>query len=267
VSVTIDDEVKTRLIELAEAAGEAILEVYESGYFKIDTKADDSPITKADLSSHKILAELNGYLDLPLISEEGRIPDYAERGNWPAHWLIDPLDGTKEFIQRNGEFTVNIALIEAGKPTFGVVHVPVTGATYFGGANFGAFRLEAGKAIQIHASKVHDGPNRVVVSRNHMNAETKAYLASTGRHEAIATGSSLKMLRIAEGAADAYPRLGPTMEWDTAAAQAIIEGAGGVLISNGKPLAYNRENLVNPHFLAATPWFVERHPTTPVVGA
>ncbi len=261
----ITPDVRSHLVSLAENAGRAIMAVYDSGDFGVSTKEDNSPLTRADQASQRVLSKLEGYLGLPLISEEGNVPPHEMRSAWPAYWLIDPLDGTKEFIQRNGEFTVNIALIQNGRTTYGVVHVPATNTTYVGGAGKETLKFSEVGQERIRVSAPHDGPLRVVASRSHMSPETQEYIDALGPVDVVAAGSSLKFCRVAEGSADVYPRLGPTMEWDTAAAQAIVEGAGGQVLSGDAPLTYNREEMLNPHFLVAPPWFLQRFPAR--VGA
>ncbi len=261
----ITSKVRHRLVKLARRAGDAILDVYGSPDFDVEIKEDNSPLTRADQASHDVLTALEDYLDLPLLSEEGDMPPVEERTSWPAHWLIDPLDGTKEFIKRNGEFTVNIALIENHETVFGVVHVPVSGATFAGGKAFGAWRIDGENAQPIGVAAEPSGPVRVVASRSHMSDETQAYIDALGPTDVISAGSSLKFCRVADGSADVYPRLGPTMEWDTAAAQAVVEGAGGQVLVGDAPLRYNRDDMLNPHFLVAAPWLLEAHPAR--VGA
>jgi len=263
----ITPDLRDQLTSLAEEAGDAIMRVYRSQDFDVVTKSDDSPLTRADTVSQRVLAVLDGDLGLPLLSEEGRIPSYQERKAWSAHWLVDPLDGTKEFIHRNGEFTVNIALIQDHRPVFGVVHVPVTGVTYVGGKDHPSVRIDGKGEQPIHVSSPHDGPIHVVASHSHMDPATVAYIDALGSHATVAAGSSLKFCLVAEGSADVYPRFGPTMEWDTAAGQAVVEGAGGLVLSDGRPLQYNREDLLNPPFLVAAPWLLERHPERMVGSA
>jgi 3'(2'), 5'-bisphosphate nucleotidase len=245
------------LVVLAEEAGQAILEVYETE-FEVEVKDDQSPLTKADLASNahivaglKVLAA-----DIPIITEEGGLPDFEERGQWDRYWLIDPLDGTKEFVNRNGEFTVNIALIDKHVPVLGVVHVPVQQTTYVGCEGSGAQLRERGKdPRRIDVALESESPVRVVGSRSHRGDSLNSFLENLGDFEMHPMGSSLKFCRIAEGAADVYPRLGPTSEWDTAAAQAVVEQAGGQVIElDGKPLSYNKKaNILNPHFLVIGP--------------
>ena len=245
------------VVSLAVEAGQAILEVYASD-FDVQAKDDQSPLTQADLASNNVIvAGLNRLTpDLPLISEESGLPEFAQRSQWDRYWLIDPLDGTREFVKRNGEFTVNIALIEGHRPVFGVVHVPVRGTTYSGCKGVGAeIRANGAEPRPIGVATASAKPVRVVGSRSHQGASLDRFLQNLGEFEMHPTGSSLKFCLIAEGAADVYPRLGPTSEWDTAAAQAVVEQAGGVVVElDGRPLSYNRKaDILNPHFLVAGP--------------
>ena len=240
---------------LAVAASERIMVIYATA-FSITAKDDHSPLTAADLASHHtIVAGLNALTpDIPVLSEESAAIPFAERAQWPRYWLVDPLDGTKEFIQRNGQFTVNIALIEDHQPVLGVVRVPVTGRCYFAARGYGAFCEEPGQAPQPIQVKplAPNQPVRVVGSRSHGGPGLQQFVAALGPHQLVAMGSSLKLCLVAEGAADVYPRLGPTSEWDTAAAQAIVEVAGGQVVSaeSGEPLRYNtRDSLLNPYFI------------------
>jgi 3'(2'), 5'-bisphosphate nucleotidase len=245
------------IVSLATEAGRAILEVYASD-FDVQAKDDESPLTQADLASNRIIvAGLEALTPgVPIISEESGLPDFAERSQWNPYWLIDPLDGTREFVKRNGEFTVNIALIEDHRPVFGVVHVPVRGTTYSGCEGVGAeLRSNGAEPRPIGVAKASARPVRVVGSRSHRGASLEGFLQNLGDFEMHPTGSSLKFCLIAEGVADVYPRLGLTSEWDTAAAQAVVEQAGGVVLElDGKPLSYNRKaDILNPYFLVAGP--------------
>lgn len=242
-----------QIVALAKQAGARILEVYDSD-FEVDHKADNSPLTAADMAAHEaIVAGLKVLTpQLPVLSEESAEIPYAERSTWDEYWLVDPLDGTREFVKRNGEFTVNIALIRAGVPVLGVVYVPVTGVCYSACAGLGAFKAEAGAAATpIRARALGDGPVVVVGSRSHRGDSLNAFLDKLGAHEMMGMGSSLKLCLVAEGRADIYPRLGPTSEWDTAAAQCVVEQAGGrVTDLELQPLRYNgKESLLNPFFL------------------
>ncbi len=242
---------------LCRRAGAAILEVYETD-FDVEHKDDDSPLTRADLASHRLLdAGLQALTPgTPIISEESGLADFATRSTWNTFWLIDPLDGTREFVNRNGEFTVNVALIREHRPVLGVVYVPVTGQTYIGCEGFGAERRNAdGAAERIAVAAESRAPVRVVGSRSHRGDSLNAFLERLGEVELHPVGSSLKFCYVADGSADVYPRLGPTSEWDTAAAQAVVEQAGGqVLELDGKPMMYNRkEEILNPYFLVVGP--------------
>jgi 3'(2'), 5'-bisphosphate nucleotidase len=234
-----------QLCTIASEAGGAILEVYGRD-FAVQYKDDRSPLTEADEVSHRIIAERLRALDdsVPLLSEESAPPEPATRRSWARFWLVDPLDGTKEFLKRNGEFTVNIALIDAGRAVLGVVLAPALGRTYYGALDAGAWRRDdRGLAKPIYVRLPAAEPPRVVGSRSHETGQLAEYLAALGPHEITPMGSSLKICLVAEGAADLYPRIGPTSEWDTAAAQAID------LV--GRPLRYNtKDDLLNPHFLA-----------------
>jgi len=240
-------------IELAKKAGDAILEVYNTD-FDVAEKDDESPLTRADLASHHVISDGLARQDAhtPIISEEGGLPEFQVRREWSRYWLIDPLDGTKEFIKRNGEFTVNIALIQNHRPVFGVVHVPVTGVTYVGSAGAGAWKIDAdGNSSRIHVATETPQTARIVGSRSHQSDAVAEWLAAIGEHDIIAMGSSLKFCVVAEGEADVYPRLGLTSEWDTGAAQAVVEAAGGAVVTlDGLPLAYNtKDEILNPHFI------------------
>jgi 3'(2'), 5'-bisphosphate nucleotidase len=242
-----------RVCDIARAAGAAIMEIYD-GDHAVEFKDDKSPLTAADKAAHRVivagLEELTP--DIPILSEEGRDIPYEVRKKWSCFWLVDPLDGTKEFIKRNGEFTVNIALIERQKPVFGVVYVPVPDTLYWGGQELGAWRQEGqGPAETIRVREPDPAKGlTVVMSRSHPSPELEEYLKTIQVVDAISVGSSLKLCTVAEGRADLYPRLGPTMEWDTAAGQAVVEGAGGgVKNTEGTPLAYNKQNLLNPYFI------------------
>lgn len=245
------------VVALAREAGNAILEVYATD-FDVQAKDDQSPLTHADMASHRIIDQGLRTLTpgVPIISEESGLPAFEERVAWARYWLIDPLDGTKEFVNRNGEFTVNIALIESHRPVLGVVHVPVTMKTYTGCEGAGATVREKDGAPQaIHVAPVSATPLRVVGSRSHRGASLDAFLEALGEVEMLPMGSSLKFCVVAEGGADIYPRLGPTSEWDTAAAQAVVEQAGGAVLQlDGIPLAYNaKQDILNPWFLVRGP--------------
>ena len=246
------------LIDIATAAGREILDVYGTA-FDVATKDDSSPLTQADLRAHRVIVDGLRKLtpDVPIISEEAQPPPFAERRRWTRHWLVDPLDGTKEFVSRNGEFTVNIALIEAGQPVLGVVGVPVQGTLYVGDCKQDrAWRVGQGDTVALHTRPMRDGPITVVASRRHGGERLAGYLDALGRTFGDVTrtpvGSSLKFCLLAEGKADLYPRLGPTSEWDIAAAHAVLRAAGGAVMGmDGSALPYNaKASFLNPDFLA-----------------
>jgi 3'(2'), 5'-bisphosphate nucleotidase len=246
------EELVEPIATLAVEAGKVILTVYATD-FDVESKSDESPLTQADLASHNCIAAGLARLtpDIPVISEEDGLPEFDVRGKWDRYWLIDPLDGTKEFVNRNGEFTVNIALIDSNRPVFGVVHVPVQDKTYIGCEGRGSELREGGNVTPINVSTASNTPVRIVGSRSHRGTSLDAFLAKLGDHDMVAMGSSLKFCTVAEGNADIYPRLGLTSEWDTAAAQAVVEQAGGqVLELDGKPLSYNKKaDILNPWFV------------------
>ena len=251
-------ELLPAVAEIARAAGAEIMEVYASGDAGTTLKGDESPLTQADLRAHRLITAALEKLtpEIPVLSEEAADIPYAVRSQWPQHWLVDPLDGTKEFLSRNGQFTVNIALIEAHLPRLGVVHVPVSGTSYQGVPGAGAWCQREGAAAQsMRVSRRSASPVRVVGSRSHRGDSLDAFLARLGPHEMVPMGSSLKFCMVAEGSADVYPRLGPTSEWDTAAAHAVVVAAGGqVRALEGSPLRYNTgEGILNPFFLVSGP--------------
>lgn len=246
-------ELLPEVVQLAQRAGNAILSVY-SEQFEVTHKTDQSPLTMADLRSHEIISQGLRALtpDLPVLSEEASDISYEQRQQWTRYWLVDPLDGTKEFVSRNGEFTVNIALIDNHVPVLGVVHVPVTSTTYTGATGVGAYRRIDGQAPEpLQVRSPAGTPLRIVGSRSHRGDTLDKYLPKLAPYELVAVGSSLKFCLVAEGSADFYPRFGPTSEWDTAAAQAVVEAAGGAVVkTNGEQLRYNtKADLLNPHFL------------------
>ncbi len=245
------------VVEIAAKAGEAIMEVYETTTDIVyDKKSDNSPLTKADREANRIICEALEQLDIqfPIISEENKLLSYEERKHYDHFWLVDPLDGTKEFIKRNGEFTVNIALIRGQAPVMSVVFAPILNEMYWAVKGLGAFLIKDGKTTQLHAHEfsMTDEGLGVVCSRSHLNQETQDFIDKLHNPTRVSTGSSLKFLILAAGHAHLYPRIAPTMEWDTAAAQMILEAAGGKVINNetGEPLLYNKENLLNPYFIA-----------------
>lgn len=286
-------------VDAALRAGGAIMQIYARD-FDVEFKADESPLTEADKAAHHIICDALEDTGLPVLSEESRAIAYEERQGWRKYWLVDPLDGTKEFIKKNGEFTVNIALIDSGRPVLGVVFAPVLKTLYIGVVGRGAFRASGDDLFQT-LERTASGPDdvfqmleksceslplssdlcpqssvtRVVASRSHCNDETRAFIAAleeTGPVELVSSGSSLKLCLVAEGSADVYPRIAPTMEWDTAAAQAVVEAAGGRVVKyaaavpvasylcgkldveHGMPqsteaLSYNKADLLNPFFV------------------
>ncbi|MFW6334632.1 MAG: 3'(2'),5'-bisphosphate nucleotidase CysQ [Desulfosalsimonas sp.] len=251
-------------------AGAAALEVYEQD-FDVEEKSDHSPLTLADRRAHEIISSALGHLEIPVLSEEGRDIAYAERKNWQQLWIVDPLDGTKEFVKKNGEFTINIALAEGGRPVLGVVFVPVKDMLYFAAENTGSFFAEgkdirgrqenisaadlARAAVRLPVADSSKRPYTIMGSRSHASPELEAFVQEKKKQypdlEFISAGSSLKFCLVAEGRADLYPRTGPTMEWDTAAGQAVVEQAGGAVLEfeTSRPLRYNKEDLVNPWFI------------------
>jgi len=239
-------------VSIAREASNAILTIYDAG-FNISEKEDKSPLTDADLASHDIiLARLTELTpDIPVLSEESNKPSFEERSNWETYWLVDPLDGTREFIKRNGEFTVNIALIHQHKSILGVINVPVLDVDYYAWQDGGSFKSEQkNAAVKITVKKLDELPFTVAGSRSHSSKMMQNYMARLGEVKILSMGSSLKFCLVAEGRADLYPRLGPTSEWDTAAAHCIIIEAGGYLTKTDmSPLEYNtKDSLLNPFF-------------------
>ncbi len=271
-------------IQASIKAGAAILEIYNKNEdFGIEYKADDSPLTRADKQSHEIIVSFLNAFNIPVLSEEGRNVPYEERKTWDRLWIVDPLDGTKEFIKRNDEFTVNIALVENNKPIMGVIYIPVKNTLYYASQDIGAYKIEDNKLIDlisketesgsrtVSLNRIMDGSVRlsvkqsvgptytIVGSRSHSTPELEAFVKDKKKEydnvEFVSAGSSLKFCLVAEGRADIYPRLGPTMEWDTAAGQVIAENAGASVIrhdTNG-PLTYNKPDLLNPWFIILLP--------------
>jgi 3'(2'), 5'-bisphosphate nucleotidase len=237
--------------EAALAAGQEILKIYELANFGVEIKEDDSPLTKADQAAHNVIVSFLEKTGLPILSEEGKAIPYDTRKNWEYFWMVDPLDGTKEFIKRNGEFTVNIALIHQERPILGVLYAPVLQWLYWGSAASGAWKQE-GSNDAFQMKKEHSKEVKTIVaSRSHLSQETQAFIEQYPGVEVISMGSSLKFMLVAEGKAQVYPRFAPTMEWDTAAGQAICEYAGLEVIDWGtkENMLYNRENLLNNWFL------------------
>ena len=252
-------------ITAALKAGKAILKIYYSGEFDVEIKGDNSPLTKADTASHNVIMSFLTKTNIPVLSEEGKSIEYEVRKDWSQLWIVDPIDGTKEFIKRNGEFTVNIALIENQKTLIGVIFVPVTGELYFSSKEKGAFKvavdlknydletlISGGKKLPLHRQ---DDTFTIVASRSHMSPETEEYVQQMrnihGEVNLISKGSSLKLCMVADGTANCYPRFAPTMEWDTAAGQAICEHAGFKVIDlkTKSAMLYNRKQLLNNWFL------------------
>jgi len=258
-------------IYAALQAGNAVLDIYH-GDFSVETKEDRSPLTLADTKSHEIIVSRLSSAGLPVLSEEGTSIEYVERKEWEYFWIIDPLDGTKEFINKNGEFTINIALVLHHHPVLGVIYIPVSGCLYFAADQMGAYRLRLDSndpmidasmddrirnAGRIHVDQSFKRPFTIVGSRSHATPELKDFVDKKRREygnvEFISSGSSIKFCRVAEGSADIYPRLGTTMEWDTAAGHLIAEQAGAAVVrfDDGTPLIYNKKDLKNPWFIVS----------------
>ena len=241
------------LVEIAREAGRAILEVYGSE-FEVSYKEDSSPLTVADRRSHEIISARLGGLEpvYPVLSEEGRDIPFEERKAWRRFWLVDPLDGTKEFVKRNGEFTVNIALIEGTGPTVGVLHMPVKGVTYFAMKGAGAYKkVGDGEPVRIRTSDMPTGGYVVAASRSHASEALEELLGRLDVRDRVSRGSALKFCLVAEGEVDFYPRLGPTWEWDTGAGHCIVDEAGGAVLDwEGNPLLYNKKILKHQGFTA-----------------
>ena len=244
------------LIDLVKESGKSILEIYNSNDMGISYKDDKSPLTLADKASNKIICSKLKELtpDIPILSEEGKNIPYEERKKWTTFWLIDPIDGTKEFINKNGEFSVNIALINHYQPILGIVYAPVLNTIWYGSASHGSFKIENdAKPKKINVSKYNDNEIiKVVSSRSHSNnSKLEKFLIDYPKHELVFMGSSIKICLVADGTAHMYPRLGPTMEWDTGAAHAVVKFSGGKItdFEDDNELSYNKENLLNPSFL------------------
>ena len=245
------------LIEICNSAGSKIMDIYnsaDSASMQVEYKSDNSPLTLADKESNKIICHSlkSKYPEIPILSEEGAQIDYKERKRWTKFWLIDPIDGTKEFIKKNGEFTVNIALIDSSEPTIGIVYAPCLDKYWFGSEKEGAFKLENGLKEKIEVNNKHKSIIKVVASRSHKSPKLDNFLSNFDNYELLSMGSSIKICLVAEGTADIYPRLAPTMEWDTAAAHAVLKYANGSLIdtNTNQEMRYNRENLKNSYFIA-----------------
>jgi 3'(2'), 5'-bisphosphate nucleotidase len=248
-------------VDIAQRAGAAIMAIYAQD-FAVESKADDSPLTAADLAAHRIICESLAALapGIPVLSEESAEIDWEIRRGWSRYWLVDPLDGTREFVKKNGEFTVNIALIENHAPVLGMVYAPALDYLVHAQRGVGAFLRDGTDDVALHTRCPATPPLQVAASRSHLDARTLAVLERIGEHERIGLGSSLKFCRIAEGRVDVYPRFGPTSEWDTAAGQCVLECAGGVVLRlDGMALDCNRKaSLLNPDFIAlgdaGLPW-------------
>jgi len=257
----LNDEIINNIIDLSRQAGSAIMEVYRTEfdiYTKEDIRKDEiyiSPITQADMRANTIITEGLEKLipDVPVLSEEGQNIPFNERSKWDSYWLVDPLDGTKEFVNNNDEFTVNIALIENNQPVFGVVYAPALKKLYFGSSEKGSFKLNEGDIITpISVNSQVTNPVQIAVSRSHPSVKMDSFISQFDKYDLHPMGSSLKICSVSDGTVHFYPRLGPTMEWDTAASHAIIRAAGGELINieTNQPLEYNKKDLLNPEFIA-----------------
>ncbi len=242
-----------QVLGIARQAGEKILEIYETD-FSVENKQDNSPLTAADMAAHNQICKGLKTLtpQTPILSEESADISFEERKSWKQYWLVDPLDGTREFIKRNGEFSVNIALIEEDSSIMGIIYIPVSGEAYTASLDAGAIKHDReGNSCEIHVNKTSEETITVAGSRSHGNEKLKSFIASLDDPEVLSIGSSLKFCLVAEGRADIYPRFGPTSEWDTGAAQCIVEEAGGIVVDTGfEKLRYNtKQSLLNPSFL------------------
>ena len=257
----MDRDLREAVLQLARDAGAAIMRVYVRD-FPVELKDDHSPLTEADMAAHHLIfAGLSRLTPrVPVLSEESATIDWDVRRSWQRYWLVDPLDGTREFIKKNGEFTVNIALVDGGVAVFGVIYAPALDELYWGERGVGAFIRDGGEDVPLASRRPADAPLHVAASRSHRDPASAAAIERMGEVEPIGMGSSLKFCRMAQARMDVYPRFAPTSEWDTAAGQCILEAAGGCVITlDGAPLAYNtKASLLNPHFLAlgdpALPW-------------
>ena len=252
--MSISDEIIQEVIALSRLAGSAIMEVYNTD-FDIHIKNDNSPVTEADTKANAVitegLKEINP--EIPILSEEGRDVPFEERSKWETFWLVDPLDGTKEFIKKNDEFTINIALLKKNQPVFGVVFAPALDILFWGCQDRGAFKSISGNShIPVAVNSQLSDPVIIAGSRSHQNIKMNTFTSQFEKYEVKPMGSSLKICSVADGSVHFYPRLGPTMEWDTGAAHAVLRAAGGEIIKYGtyEPLEYNKRNLLNPEFLA-----------------
>ena len=257
-AITLDQSLIENLIRISKDAGDAIMDIYETE-FDVNIKSDKSPLTKADLSSNKIICQSLKEITpaIPILSEESSDIPYQERMKWKQYWLVDPLDGTKEFIKKNGEFTTNIALISKNRPILGVINAPAKNEIFWGSKDIGAYHL-MGRSVsnkkKISVSQ-HDKNNlRIVTSRSHPSGVLKTLIGKLERFEVVSVGSSLKFCLIAKGEADCYPRLGPTCEWDTAAGEIIAESAGATIVdTRNNPIKYNKASgFLNPNFIVAS---------------
>lgn len=250
----ITNDIIQIVIKIAKQAGLVIMDVYKTD-FEIKIKTDKSPVTEADTRANEII--FNGLIkinpDIPILSEEGRNIPYEERSKWDSFWLVDPLDGTKEYIKKNDEFTVNIAYMQNNLPIFGVVYAPALDELYWGSVEMGAYKSIAGETYnQINVRAYLNSPVQIATSRSHPSPKMDKFLSQFEKNDLHPMGSSLKICSVADGRVHFYPRLGPTMEWDTGASHAVIKAAGGEIIKYGtnKPLEYNKEDLLNPEFIA-----------------
>jgi 3'(2'), 5'-bisphosphate nucleotidase len=269
------DPLLEKAIEIILRAGQEVRSIYDSDQFEVELKADRSPLTRADRVSHQVITRELKTTNLPILSEESRRIDWNVRSGWARFWMVDPLDGTKEFIKRNGEFTINIALIDGQRPVMGIIYAPVREVLYFGVQGKGAFKL-GDRASEKSLSSIPGWKNeaiklpvsetfsvvRAVVSRSHLSEETRDYIQNLehdfGSVQPISAGSALKLCVIAEGNAEIYPRMGPTMEWDIAAGDIIVSESGGNLLrTDGSVLLYNKKDLRNPWFVAQSRAFVK----------
>ena len=260
-NVLLSKDIVDEVITIAISAGSAIMDVYKTD-FSVNIKDDKSPVTEADTKANEIITNglLNLPFNLPILSEEGASIAFKERSKWKSYWLVDPLDGTKEFVKKNDEFTVNIALMDNNIPIFGVVYAPVFESIYWGGLDIGSFKsLKNNEASSISVRSDFNTPIHIATSRSHPSLEMDTFLKQFMNVKLHPMGSSLKMCSVAEGSVHLYPRLGPTMEWDTAASHAIVKAAGGELNQYGHniPLIYNKENLLNPKFIAGSVKYIQ----------
>jgi len=254
IEYSLNEDIIQSVIKICREAGKAIMEIYETDYM-IEIKKDHSPVTQADIQSNLLITKelYNINSCIPILSEEGKSIPYIERKDWNMFWLIDPLDGTKDFIKKNGEFTVNIALIKKSCPIFGVVYAPAMDLLYFGSYVSGSFIQEGfGPKHSISVSSCFPNPIKIASSRSHPSNKMNKFLSQFTNYKLELMGSSLKICRVADGSVNLYPRLGPTMEWDTAAAHAVLRASGGEVIKYGtnQPLKYNKQDLLNPEFIA-----------------